>query len=62
MRIRDDQMTEELKEEEAVQRYLTNQGIDDELINECLSAHNLITSNGKGEVTKEDDTPLFKAA
>lgn len=62
VRIRDDQMTEELKEEEAVQRYLTNQGIDDQLLNECLSAHNLITSNGKGEVTKEDDTPLFKAA
>jgi hypothetical protein len=55
-------MTEELKEEEAVQRYLANQGIDGELINECLSAHNLITSNGKGEVTKEDDTYLFKAA
>jgi exonuclease SbcD len=62
VRIRDEQMTEELKEEEAVQRYLANQGIDDELINECLSAHNLITSNGKDEVTKEDDTPLFKAA
>lgn len=62
VRIRDEQMTEELKEEEAVQRYLANQGIDGELINECLSAHNLITSNGKGEVTKEDDTPLFKAA
>jgi exonuclease SbcD len=62
VRIRDEQMTEELKEEEAVQRYLANQGIDDELINECLSAHNLITSNGKGEVTKEDDTHLFKAA
>jgi exonuclease SbcD len=62
VRIRDEQMTEELKEEEAVQRYLANQGIANELINECLSAHNLITSNGKSEVTKEDDTPLFKAA
>jgi hypothetical protein len=62
IRIRDEQMTEELKEEDAVQRYLCNQGIDNELINECLYAHNLITSNEKGEVTREDDTPLFKAA
>jgi exonuclease SbcD len=61
VRIRDEKMTEELKEEEAVQRYLTNQGIDEELLKECLSAHNLITSNSKGEVTKEDDTTLFKA-
>lgn len=62
VRIRDEQMTEELKEDEALQRYLVNQGINEDLINECLSAHNLITSNGKDEVTKEDDTYLFKAA
>jgi DNA repair exonuclease SbcCD nuclease subunit len=61
VRIRDEQMTEELKEEEAVQRYLTNQGIDDQLLKECLSAHNLITSNSKGEVTKEDDTQYCSA-
>lgn len=62
VRIRDEQMTEELKEDEALQRYLANQGIDDRLINDCLCAHNLITSNEKVEVTKEDDTLLFKAA
>ena len=58
VRIRDEKMTEDLKEEDAIQRYLAAQGVDGETTQECLQTHNTITSDREVEI---HDTPLFTA-
>jgi len=52
-------MTEELKEYEAVERYLASQGIDPDLLNACIEMHNTLLED-KEEV--DDGPSLFAAA
>jgi DNA repair exonuclease SbcCD nuclease subunit len=40
MRVRDEKMTEDLKEEDAMRRYLAQKGYDEEFINLCLQTFN----------------------
>jgi exonuclease SbcD len=59
IRIRDEKMTEELKEYEAVERYLASQGIDPDLLNACIEMHNTLLED-KEEV--DNGPSLFAAA
>lgn len=59
IRIRDEKMTEELRENEAVERYLASQGIDPDLLNACIEMHNTLLED-KEEV--DDGPSLFAAA
>lgn len=60
MRVRDEKMTEDLKEEDAMRRYLAQKGYDEEFINICLRTFNESVgepvgreSIGKGEEEHE---------
>lgn len=60
MRVRDEKMTEDLKEEDAMRRYLSQKGYDEDFINLCLQTFNEEVgepigreSTGKGEEEHE---------
>ncbi len=60
MRVRDEKMTEDLKEEDAMRRYLSQKGYDEDFINLCLQTFNEAVgepigreSIGKGEEEHE---------
>jgi SOS response regulatory protein OraA/RecX len=40
LRVRDEKMTEDLKEEDAMRRYLAHKGYDEQFINVCLQTFN----------------------
>jgi SOS response regulatory protein OraA/RecX len=40
MRVRDEKVTEDLKEEDAMRRYLSQKGYDEDFINLCLQTFN----------------------
>ncbi|HAM51195.1 MAG TPA: hypothetical protein DCP92_11095 [Nitrospiraceae bacterium] len=49
MRVRDEKMTEDLKEEDAMRRYLAQKGYDEEFINLCLQTFNESVGEQFGE-------------
>ena len=54
LRVRDEKMTEDLKEEDAMRRYLAQKGYDDEFINLCLQTFNesMGEAAGRGSIGK----------
>lgn len=62
IRVRDEKMTEDINEGEALQRHLVSKGEDAEFIAKCLKKHEALIKGEQKKEVMENDTPLFKAA
>lgn len=62
IRVRDDKMTEDIKEDEALQRHLLSKGEDIEFIEKCLQRHIALIKGEPKEEVMDDGPSLFKAA